>query len=262
MAGHDFADDAVLVKALTARDRDAFAYLLNRYHASLVRLARQYVPGRAVAEEVVQETWLAVIQGIDRFEQRSSLKTWVLSILVNVARSHGVKENRSIPFATTAVITDVPAVDSHRFRRFGRGRGQWKRPPHAWSDPELVTYRSMRGARVERRESTCAAPPGTVDGPRRARAQVRRKQGIMSAAAPYVCRQFVEDITAYLDGALPDDVTVVVELHLADCPHCREYLRQMRRTIAMTQALTEDDVNAMPTDVRERLLRAFQEHDE
>ena len=134
--GLDFADDGVLVKALTARDRDAFAYLLDRYHASLVRLALQYVPGRAVAEEVVQETWLAVIQGIDRFEQRSSLKTWLFRILVNVARSHGVKENRSIPFAATAVIDDVPAVDPHRFRRFGRGRGQWKYPPQAWTDPE------------------------------------------------------------------------------------------------------------------------------
>ena len=54
----------------------------------------------------------------------------------------------------------------------------------------------------------------------------------MSAAAAYVCRQFVEDVTAYLDGALPDDVMVLVEGHLADCPHCREYLSQMRLTIA------------------------------
>ena len=84
----------------------------------------------------------------------------------------------------------------------------------------------------------------------------------MSAAAAYVCRQFVEDVTAYLDGALPDDITVLVELHLADCPHCREYLHQMRRTVAMAHALTEDDVDAMPADVRERLMRAFQEHHE
>jgi len=84
----------------------------------------------------------------------------------------------------------------------------------------------------------------------------------MSAAAAYVCRQFVEDVTAYLDGALPDHVIVLVELHLADCPHCREYLHQMRQTIAMARALTEDDVDAMPADVRERLMRAFQEHHE
>lgn len=132
----DFSDDDVLVKALVARDADAFAYLLDRYHSSLVRLAQQYVPSHAVAVEVVQETWLAVIDGIDRFEQRSSLKTWLFRILVNIARSHGVKEHRSIPFATTAVLEEEPAVDPRRFRRGIRARGAWKRPPHPWSEPE------------------------------------------------------------------------------------------------------------------------------
>ena len=137
MAGLEFSDDAVLVKAIAARDPDAFAFLLDRYHSSLVRLAQQYVPSRAVADEVVQETWLAVIQGIDRFEERSSLKTWLFRILVNIARSHGVKENRSIPFASTELLDEEPAVDPRRFRRFARhGRGQWKEPPHPWSDPE------------------------------------------------------------------------------------------------------------------------------
>ena len=254
------------------------------------------MPTRAVAEEVVQETWLAVIQGIDRFEQRSSLKTWLFRILVNVARSHGVKENRSIPFAPTAVIDDDPAVDPHRFRRFGRGRGQWKQPPQAWSDPEqravdAETLETIREA-VDRlppsqrevitmRDLLGWSPTEVCDALElsdanqrvllhRARSTVRatlerrydERRGSMSAAAAYVCRQFVEDVTAYLDGALPDDVTALVELHLADCPHCREYLRQMRRTIAATHALTDDDVDAMPTDVRERLMRAFQEQDE
>jgi RNA polymerase sigma-70 factor (ECF subfamily) len=135
--GLDFADDAVLVKALVSGEADAFGYLLDRYHTSLVRLARQYVPNQAVADEVVQETWLAVIEGIDRFEGRSSLKTWLFRILVNIARSHGVRESRSIPFATTAVLEDEPSVDPDRFRRFTlRGRGQWKRPPDPWTDPE------------------------------------------------------------------------------------------------------------------------------
>ena len=136
VAGLDFSDDDVLVKALAARDTDAFAYLLDRYHSALVRLAQEYVPSRAVADEVVQETWLAVIEGIDRFEQRSSLKTWLFRILINIARSHGVKEQRSIPFATTAVLEDEPAVDPRRFRRGLRARGAWKRPPHPWSEPE------------------------------------------------------------------------------------------------------------------------------
>jgi anti-sigma factor RsiW len=81
----------------------------------------------------------------------------------------------------------------------------------------------------------------------------------MSAAATYVCRQFVEDVTAYLEGALPDDVMALVEGHLSDCPHCREYLRQMRETIVMTRALNDNDVDAMPADVRDRLLQAFRE---
>jgi len=133
----DFSDDAVLVKALAARDPDAFAYLLDRYHSTLVHLAQQYVPNRAVAEEVAQETWLAVIEGIDRFEQRSSLKTWLFRILVNIARSHGVKESRSIPFATDVTLDEEPAVDPRRFRRFVlHGRGQWKAPPQPWTDPE------------------------------------------------------------------------------------------------------------------------------
>jgi RNA polymerase sigma-70 factor (ECF subfamily) len=137
VAVFDFSDDAVLVKALTGRDPDAFAYLLDRYHATLVHLAQQYVPSRAVAEEVAQETWLAVIEGIDRFEQRSSLKTWLFRILINIARSHGVKESRSIPFASHVELDDEPAVDPHRFRRFAlRGRGTWKVPPQPWTDPE------------------------------------------------------------------------------------------------------------------------------
>jgi len=80
----------------------------------------------------------------------------------------------------------------------------------------------------------------------------------MSAAAAYVCRQFVEDVTAYLEGALPEDVTRAVEEHLADCPHCREYLEQMRRTISMTRAVGEHDVDAMPAELRDRLRRAFE----
>ena len=84
----------------------------------------------------------------------------------------------------------------------------------------------------------------------------------MSAASAYVCRQFVEDVTDYLEGTLPEEVVILVELHLADCPHCREYLRQMRDTIAITHTLAEDDVNTMPADVRDRLLQAFRQHDE
>jgi RNA polymerase sigma-70 factor, ECF subfamily len=136
VAGFDYTDDAVLAKALAARDGDAFGFLLDRYHAPLVRVAGQYVPSRAVAEEVVQETWLAVIQGIDRFEGRSTVKTWLFSILVNIARTRGVKEQRSIPFSAISTVDDnEPAVDPGRFRRF-RKAGTWKQPPDPWPGPE------------------------------------------------------------------------------------------------------------------------------
>jgi predicted anti-sigma-YlaC factor YlaD len=82
----------------------------------------------------------------------------------------------------------------------------------------------------------------------------------MSASSTtYVCRQFVEDVTAYLEGTLPEDVVALIEGHLADCPHCREYLSQMRRTISMTRGLGDDDVSSIPEDVRERLLQAFRD---
>lgn len=84
----------------------------------------------------------------------------------------------------------------------------------------------------------------------------------MSAAAAYMCRQFVEDVTAYLDGALPDSVVVLIESHLADCPHCREYLNEMRLTVMKTRALNDADVDALPADLRDRLMRAFRERDE
>jgi anti-sigma factor RsiW len=77
----------------------------------------------------------------------------------------------------------------------------------------------------------------------------------------YVCNQFVEDVTAYLEGALPQEVMARVDEHLADCPHCREYLREMRRTIADAAALSERDVDRMPADLRSRLLDAFLQRD-
>jgi anti-sigma factor RsiW len=79
--------------------------------------------------------------------------------------------------------------------------------------------------------------------------------------APYLCRRLVEDVTAYLEGSLPAETVALVEAHLADCPHCTEYLAQMRRTIAMSGAISERDVDAMPDDLRSRLVDAFQERD-
>jgi RNA polymerase sigma-70 factor (ECF subfamily) len=129
-------DDAELVERLRARDERAFADLVEAWSPSMLRLARMHVPSQAVAEEVVQEAWLGVLQGIDRFEGRSALKTWVFRILLNRAMTRGVREARSVPFAALAAreaATDDP-VDADRFTR----DGAWASPPRRWEDsPEL-----------------------------------------------------------------------------------------------------------------------------
>jgi len=133
----DFTDDHVLVPALRQGDEAAFEWLLDRYSAPLCRLARSYVSNAAAADEVVQETWLAVITGIDRFEQRSSLKTWVYRVLVNIARSKGVKEHRSVPFASLGdeLDGDERSVDPERFRgHHDRWPGHWAAPLAAWDE--------------------------------------------------------------------------------------------------------------------------------
>lgn len=96
----DQLDDASLVAALRAGDEAAFAWLVRTYNGSLLRLASLHVSSDAVAEEVVQDTWLGVLRGIDRFEGRCSLKTWIFQILLNRARSRGVREHRSTPVAS------------------------------------------------------------------------------------------------------------------------------------------------------------------
>src|SRR5436309_8931515 len=105
--------EAALVARLRAGDESAFRSLIDMYHAMLVRVARMYVSTQAVAEEVAQETWLAVLEGIDRFEGRSSLKTWLFRILTNRAKTRGVREGRSLPFSS--LDPDEPAVEPERF---------------------------------------------------------------------------------------------------------------------------------------------------
>jgi RNA polymerase sigma-70 factor (ECF subfamily) len=117
-------DEGELIEALRAGDEQAFVELVDRYHASMVRVASSFVPSRAVAEEVVQDTWLGVLRGIDRFEGRSSLKTWIFRILVNRARTTGAREPRSV---------ELDTGDGSRSDRF-TPEGAWREPPVAWSD--------------------------------------------------------------------------------------------------------------------------------
>ena len=132
-------DDADLVLRLRNGDEQAFRDVVDRYHASLLRLAQTMVPSRAVAEEVVQDTWLGLIRGIGRFEERSSLRTWLFHVLVNRARSAGAHERRP-----ALGVTVGPSVDPSRFGP----DGGWADPPVPW--PEEVDDRLVAAQRAQR----------------------------------------------------------------------------------------------------------------
>jgi RNA polymerase sigma-70 factor (ECF subfamily) len=154
--------EADLVAAICSGDEEAWIRLVRRYGPMMLRVARLYVSDRAVAEEVVQETWLAVLTGIDRFEARSSLKTWLLRILTNRAQHRAVLEGRSMPFSALDEEATVfePSVDPARFRGEGeRWVGFWTSSPQRWHDlPEasVLTHETME--LVER--AVASLPPG------------------------------------------------------------------------------------------------------
>ena len=133
-------EDLALVEALRAGDETAFMTLVERYGPTMLRIARMYVPTRAIAEDVVQEAWLGVLKGIGGFEGRSSLRTWILRILTNIAKTRGQREARSAPFSSVwASEGDEPAVDPERFHGPDDriAPGGWYRPPAPWeTEPE------------------------------------------------------------------------------------------------------------------------------
>lgn len=133
LARRPASDDHALVAGLRAGDRQAFETLIERHHATMLRVASLFVRDRAVAEEVAQETWLAVLEGIDRFEERSSLKTWIFRILTNRAKTRAEREGRSVPLSALRPQADEPAVDADRFLGSGDpATGAWASPPRDW----------------------------------------------------------------------------------------------------------------------------------
>jgi len=139
--------EAALIRRLLEGDEEAFGRLVEAYHARLGTLARAYVADPAAAEEVVQETWLAVLEGLPRFEGRSSLKTWIFRILANRAKTRAVREKRSIPFSALEGAPDEPAVDPSRFAR----SGAWADPPRPWDEetPERLLLNREVLSRIE-----------------------------------------------------------------------------------------------------------------
>lgn len=139
-------DDVELVKGLRAGDEAAFRALLDRHHETMVRVALVHVSSPESAEDVVQDALLAVVNGIDRFELRSSLRTWLLRIVVNRAKSRGERDQRD----RTVSLDDgldrgAGPPEAGRFHESGRWSGYWRVPPSGISSPSLPSSPLRRG---------------------------------------------------------------------------------------------------------------------
>lgn len=144
--------DSAQLQALRQGDERAFEQLVQAHHGSMVRIAQLFVDERVIAEEVAQEAWVGVLKGLDRFEGRSSLKTWLFTIVSNLAKTRGKREKRTVPFSffdRYEQDTDDPVVPQERFLSAGDPyAGHWAELPASWqSDPvrqalntELGTY--------------------------------------------------------------------------------------------------------------------------
>lgn len=171
----DSPDD--VVEALRRGDEAAFAALVSRHHAAMVRVALAYVRSRSIAEEVVQDAWIGVLNGLHLFEGRCSLKTWIFRILVNCAKARGVREVRSVPMSSLAPDDEEggPAVPAERFRGEGIWVGHWAQPPTAWTDDQLGSAELIALVR----EGIATLPPS--------QAQVMTLRDIEGWDSPDVC---------------------------------------------------------------------------
>jgi RNA polymerase sigma-70 factor (ECF subfamily) len=139
--------DLAVVERLRAGDETTFMMLVEEHQAAMLRIARMYVSSRAVAEEVVQEAWLGIVKGLDRFEGRSSLRTWMYRIVSNVAKTRGQRERRSIPFSALSGDEDEPAVDPTWFQAATEQfPGGWRAFPDDWRgipEERLVAHETL-----------------------------------------------------------------------------------------------------------------------
>jgi RNA polymerase sigma-70 factor, ECF subfamily len=133
-------DERALIESIRAGDERAFAALVDEYSPSLLGVAMNHVRSRAVAEEVVQETWVGVIRGLDRFEGRSSLRSWIFAILRNTAISKGEREQRTIPMSALSGDSNDEELGLEPERFFGPDHdlypGHWAHGPTRWTLPE------------------------------------------------------------------------------------------------------------------------------
>ncbi len=138
--------DEFLLDALRRGDESAFSRLVDLHHASMVRVARLYVDTIAAAEDVAQEAWLGVLQGLARFEGRCTLKGWIFAIVANCAKSRGARDKRTVPLSSLAQDDEGGAsVEPDRFLEDNHPRwpGHWSQPPEPWDADELVSRETL-----------------------------------------------------------------------------------------------------------------------
>lgn len=150
--------DVDFISALRAGDESAFALLVDRYLGSMKRVALLFVADPAVADEVIQETWIGVLRGLDRFEGRSSLKTWIFTILTNRAKTYGQREGRYVPIDLSTDEAE-PAVPPGRFRPTEPWIDHWTTFPTSWDDIPEARLLSNETRRVIR-DAIASLPPG------------------------------------------------------------------------------------------------------
>ncbi len=151
-------DERALLERLRAGDRAAFAALVKAHGGALLRFATAFVKDRALAEEVVQDAWLAALDHLDGFEGRASIRTWLFHVVANRARTRLVREGRSVPFSALGDLDDAgePAVDPDRFEP----GGEWRSPVRRWAeeDPERLALGAETRGALER--AIAALPEG------------------------------------------------------------------------------------------------------
>jgi RNA polymerase sigma-70 factor (ECF subfamily) len=253
----------------------------------MLRVARGYVPSHEIAEEVVQEAWIALLKGISKFEGRSSLRTWLFTVMINIAKTRGIRERRSAD-AEIAAFTGG-TVDSSRFRPSDAADwpGHWKdeAAPAPFPDtpegsvlgseliavarreldklPErqrmVVTLRDMLGFDSSK---VCELLEISVANQRvllhrgRAPGAGRLLGGCIMNVGPMDCNELVELVTAYLDGSLDPEMRARFDVHLLECDGCENYLQQFRATIETLGSVRDDELDP---SYREKLLKAFRD---
>ena len=280
------ASDTALVEALRAGDERGFADLVDRYSPSMLALARAHVSSREIAEEVVQDTWLALLKGIDGFEGRSSLRTWLFRVLINIAKTRGVREKRSVPIDLSG--TEGPTVSPDRFRPItDQYPRNWAHPPQPWAESPERSLLSSEALDLVRREldrlpeqqrlvvalrdvdgydsvEVCALLDVSAAnqrvllhrgrGPDPTCAGRVFRGGAMTGPDSMACQDFVELVTDYLEDRLDAPTLARFEAHLETCPPCVLYLQQIRDSL---EALGRVELDSISADARDQLLTVF-----